>query len=106
MENYIEILKVALIVIFGGFAIYAKTNQKLLELAVKAVEFINDAEVAFKDTTKAGGQKFEFVVNHLYALVPTILKSIITKEILAEITQRTFDKIEAYAKEQLDKNIK
>lgn len=104
--DILEIAKWIVIAILGGLALYAKTNQKLAELAAKAVIFIKEAELAYKDSTKSGGAKFEFVVNKLYTFVPAVLKPIITKDILEDITQRTFDQVEAYAKEQLDKRIK
>ena len=73
------------------------------EITVKAVVFIREAEENFNDTTKAGGKKFGQVVTKLYDLVPEGLNKIITKEMIEEIVQSTFNEIEKYAKLQFDK---
>ena len=51
------------------------------------------------------GKKFEEVVGKLYDLVPDALHGIITKEMISEIVQSTFDEIEEYVKIQLDNGI-
>ena len=45
------------------------------------------------------------VVGKLYDLVPDALHGIITKEMISEIVQSTFDEIEEYVKIQLDNGI-
>lgn len=116
METLLDILQVLLYVVLGGVAIYFKTSQKaqakakeiqttMANIAAKAVIFIKEAEDTYKDTTNAGGQKFDEVVTRLYALVPDGLNMIITRQMIEEIVQSTFDQIEAYAKTQLDKVI-
>lgn len=104
--DYAEVIKNLLFVVVGGFAIYFQYNKKLQEkiadITAQAIILIKEAEVAYKDTTKAGGLKFEFVVQQLYKLVPKMLQPILTKQAIADIVQRTFEQIEAYAKQKLD----
>ncbi len=96
----IEIVKVIGYLVLGGIALYLNTKGNLKG---KAAAFITEAEEAYKDATNAGGVKFEYVVDKLYALVPAALKIFITRKMLAQIVQGTFDSIEAYAVTQLDK---
>lgn len=114
LETIYGILTTIATLLFGGFAIYCKTSAKaqakakevqevIADLMAKAVIFIREAEESYKDTTGAGGKKFNEVVDNLYALVPVALKSIITRTMIEEIVQSTFDEIEAYVKTQLDK---
>lgn len=114
INTIIECGKFAVTLIIGGFALYCKYSEKaqkkakevqktLAEIASKAVIFIKEAEENYKDTTNAGGVKFEQVVNKLYGLVPDALQPIISKEMIENIVQNTFDEIEEYVKLQLDK---
>lgn len=114
MEMVLEVLKYVVIIGCGGLALWFKTStsaktkaseiQKVVaELATNAVMFITQAEEDYKDTTKAGGEKFEQVVSKLYELVPDGLNKIITRDMISNIVQSTFDEMQKYAKEQLDK---
>ena len=116
LEQVIEILKYVLIVVCGGLSLYFKYSTKaqtkakqiqktIADITAKAVIFIKEAEEKYKDVTNAGGQKFEEVVTKLYDLVPSALRNIITRDMIAQIVQSTFDEIEAYAKTQLDKAV-
>ncbi len=84
----IEIVKVIGYLVLGGIALYLNTKGNLKG---KAAAFITEAEEAYKDATNAGGVKFEYVVDKLYALVPAALKIFITRKMLAQIVQGTFD---------------
>lgn len=116
INTFIECGKVAVMIICGGLACYFKYSEKaqkkakevqevLANVAAKAVVFIKEAEEDYKDTTNAGGKKFEQVVNKLYDLVPKALQPIITKEMIGDVVQSTFDQIEEYVKLQLDNAI-
>lgn len=113
LEQSIEFLKYVAIILCGGLSLYlryspiAKTKAKevtevIADITAKAVVFIKEAEEEYKDVSHAGGRKFNDVVNRLYSLVPAGLQMIITKEMIADIVQSTFDQIEAYVKLQLD----
>lgn len=95
-----DIIMLVIALVVGGFALYFKYNKNL---ATKATQFIAMAEEMYKDVTKAGGQKFEWVVDQLYSIIPAPLKILFTREMLSTLVQKTFDAIEQYAKLQLDK---
>jgi hypothetical protein len=95
-----QVLIPILTIILGAASLYYRENEKLRDSSIK---YIAQAESLYKDTTKAGGQKFEWVVDTLYNIVPTPFKIIITKKIIEKVVQSTFDELEEYAKMQLDK---
>lgn len=105
--NTIEIVRTILMIIFGGLAIYFKCNvqlqKKIAEVSAKAITLIKEAEEIYADGTKQGGERFEWVVNELYKLIPAPFNKIITKEMIGEIVQSTFDQIKEYTKIQLNK---
>lgn len=113
VNTLLEGAKFALTLVCGGLALYfkfstkAKTKAKEVQATIanvtaQAVAFIKEAEEEYKDTTNAGGKKFTQVVDNLYNLVPAAIKNIVTKEMIADIVQRTFDEIEEYVTLQLD----
>ena len=113
LETVLEVLRSVAALFLGGLALYFKYSTKaqtmakkvqevIAEITAKAVVFIKEAEADYKDTTQAGGAKFEQVVNKLYDLVPVGLRGIITHEMIEDIVQSTFDEIEEYVKLQLD----
>lgn len=100
----------------GGLALYFKFSTKaqtkakeiqelIAKITAQAVVYIAEAEKDYKDTTQSGGKKFEQVVNKLYDLVPDALHGIVTKEMISEIVQSTFDEIQEYVRLQLDNSI-
>ena len=100
--NWYNIIVTVLFIIAGFFVEYFKTKKNLLE-SVNNV--INKAEEEYKDATKAGGKKMQWAINLLSSYVPAFLKPFITDEMIGSMIQMAFDKIEAYAKQQLDKVI-
>lgn len=52
---------------------------------------------------KAGGEKFNWVCDHIYALVPAALHPVITHAMVEKLVQSTFDAMAQYAQTQLDK---
>ena len=114
LQNIYSILSGIGMVVLGALSVYLKTSTKartkarqiaemLGELNAKAVIFIAKAEEEYKDWT--GGEKFDIVVSELYDLVPNILKAIITKEMIEEIVQSTFDEIKKYATAKMDEAV-
>ena len=87
-------------VVFGFLSAYLKTKSTLKS---KVNEGIATAEEVYKDTTKAGGEKFEWVIDFLYQYVPSVLKPIFTRDMISKIIQSAFDEIQKYATQQLDK---
>lgn len=96
----ITIIFMILTFCFGGIALYFKSKSQLIE---KIGEFIFIAEDFYSDLTSSGKDKFEFVVDSLYKLVPSIFQNILSKDVISVIVQNIFNHIENYATIQLDK---
>ena len=94
-----HIVGAVLMAVVGYFALYLKTRGDLLSM-VSAL--IAQAEEEYNDVTKAGGQKFVWVCDKLYAGIPTALKPFISYEDVERMVQATFDEVEAYANKQLN----
>ena len=116
MQQFLEILQTIITLLVGGLALYFKFSTKaqtkakqvqevIADITASAVIYIREAEENFSDTTNAGGKKFGQVVTKLYDLVPEGLNKIITKEMIEEIVQSTFNEIEEYVKLQLDEAV-
>lgn len=99
-DMIINIIRVIAYVVLGGLALYFKTNTKLKSFAN---DYIAEAEKVYKDVTKAGGTKMNYVIDKLYELVPTYMKPFFPRELVHAIVQNAFDKIEDYTKLALDR---
>lgn len=87
----------AIVASFVGWYFYVKGK------AYKAAEgAVDDAE----QDGKTGAEKLEIATEQVYAIIPVVLKPFITKDIVRGIVQAAFDKIEAYAKKQVEKKNK
>jgi hypothetical protein len=111
--NWIEIGGYILTIILGALSIYfkrsaaaqskaAEVENWLAEIKGSADKYIAKAEKEFKGTQR-GGEKFAWVVETLYMLLPVPVRAFITKEMIAEIVQGAFDAMAEYATAQLDK---
>lgn len=98
----VNILEIVCAILLGGLSIYFRTNARLKETVG---DYIAEAEYVYKDTVKAGGQKHEYVVDHLYNLIPVYMRPIFTKDMISGIVDRAFEAIEQYGKMQLDKAV-
>lgn len=95
-----EILNIILVLVSVAATLlgyYFKIKAKL-EKEVNGK--INDAE----QSGESGEKKMEHVVNDLYSIVPVPYRIIFTKEFIKKLVQAAFDKIEEYAKKQVNKN--
>lgn len=99
-ETLLNILSLIFMAVFGGLALWFKGNGTLSSLAAG---FIAEAEALYKDVTKSGGEKFNWVVERLYGVLPSAIRPFIPKSLVESVVQSTFDAIEKYAKLQLDK---
>lgn len=99
-DMIINILQIVAYVVLGGLALYFQTNTKLKSFAN---DYIAEAEKVYKDVTKAGGTKMNYVIDKLYELVPTYMKPFFPRELVHAIVQNAFDKIEDYTKLSLDR---
>lgn len=109
MNTVIEVIRTGAYIVLGGLAIWFKTSsaaqKKLKEISSTAVTLIKEAEDLFRSTTTNGSDKFNTVVCKLYDLVPTPLRLIITKSIIEDIVQSTFDEMKKYASTKLDEAV-
>ena len=87
----------SLIVTFIGHYFYVR--GKLHKAAAGA---ITNAE----QDDKTGAEKLELAVDQVYVLVPASLKVFIHRSSVRKIVQAAFDKIEDYAKKQVEKKSK
>lgn len=112
-NDILSVIQTILTLCVGGLALYLKYSTKaqtkakqlqeaLAKITASAVIYIKEAEEDYKDTTQSGGKKFEQVVDKLYDLVPDCFNKIITKDMISEIVQSTFDEIQEYVRLQLD----
>lgn len=111
--NWIEVVKYVLFALVGGLVVYCKGSPKLQDKAKEAeswldklrgyaAEYIARAEAEYQGT-KRGGEKFNWVVDRLYSILPAAVKPFIGKETIADIVQGVFDSITAYATIQMDR---
>lgn len=99
LETILRIAVPILTLIFGALSAYFRARDKLRDSSIK---YIAEAEELYKDSTKAGKEKFSWVVEALYDLIPAPLKMFITKKCIEKIVQSSFDAIEDYAKMQFE----
>lgn len=95
----VHIILYILTVVLGGLAIWYKSNAKLNQM-VSAL--IAESENRYRDFTKAGGMKFEWVVTQLYAMIPAPVRPFVSEAMIRTLVQLTFDAVSSYAKSQLD----
>lgn len=100
MEIALEILKYVLMALFGAIALYFKSSAVLKQLAD---EFVAQAENEYKGVSKSGGYKFDWVVNKIYEVMPTVLKMFISKSAVETAVQRAWEMAEQYATAAADK---
>lgn len=114
LQTILSVLGTIGTILLGALSIYLKTSakaktkakeiaDKIGEITAQAVVFIANAEKEYKDWT--GGEKFTRVVDQLYALVPEGINMIITREMIEEIVQSTFDQIKEYATAKMDETV-
>ena len=98
-SEIVNIALAALTIVIGFVSLYFKANTKLY---AKVTGFITAAEGLYTDAN-SGGQKFQWVIGQLYALIPAPVRPFIPQSILATLVQKFFNQMAAYATKQLDK---
>ncbi|WMJ85027.1 hypothetical protein ACS3UN_04150 [Oscillospiraceae bacterium LTW-04] len=98
IDAAIELLKWLALFTLGAASIYYQTNTKI---SCYIARLIDEAEHVYKGVSKSGGEKFEWVVTTLYSMVPALLKPFITREVLEDLVQSTFDAMQQYAMIQI-----
>ncbi len=91
--NYVEIIKMALIIGLGALSYYLKTYTNVTK---KVTSLIAEAEELYKEYTKAGEDKMAWCIEQLNKIIPAILKPILSDAVLEIIVQNVFDSIQDY----------
>ena len=84
-----------LLAAFIGYYLYIK---RIIESEVP--DAINGAE----DTGKPGAEKFQEAVDTVYSVIPAVIRPFITRTLIETLVQEVFDKMEEYARKQLNKD--
>lgn len=77
---------------------YFYIKQKLRESALNAINSAENADAA-------GAEKMRLAVDQVYALVPPLLKPVISRELVGQLIQAVFDKMQEFAKKNLQKKL-
>lgn len=99
VSQIINIVLGVLAAVISFISYYFYIKSIITKEAAKAIE---GAEI----DGKTGVEKLEIATAQVYALVPVFLKTIISKNFIKLFVQQVFDKIEEYAKKQIDKKKK
>lgn len=89
IQTIISIIVIAVVVI--TIAIFLIYKIKKNGLRKTAIQFIVEAEKEFEKGKNS--EKFNYVLNAVYELLPSILKIFITKDMIVKLIQKTFDEI-------------
>lgn len=76
---------------------YYQTIRKKIEQ--EALDAINKAE----DTDKIAEEKMKEAVETVYSILPAVAKPFVSKQLIETIVQGIFDKVEEYARKQVEK---
>ncbi|MEG2175021.1 MAG: hypothetical protein RR135_06020 [Oscillospiraceae bacterium] len=102
MDFVVELIKSIILVLLGFLALYFRTHALLSH---QANTLITQAEKMYKDATKMGGTKFEWVVGELFNFIPAPLRIVVPRSAVEALVQVTFDAMAIYANTQLGKVI-
>ena len=96
MELVATIISVVCTVVsvIAGYYIYIRKR-----IEEEALDAINKAE----DTDKHAEEKLEEAVETVYNVLPSVINPFISRGLLKTIIQKVFDKVDEYAKKQLQK---
>lgn len=76
---------------------YQHIKKKLEQEALNA---INRAE----ETDKIGSEKMKDAIKMVYDMIPAVARPFISEKMIEMVIQGVFDKVEEYARKQLEKN--
>lgn len=69
-------------------------------ISQEALDAINKAE----DSDKIGKEKMAEAVETVYSLIPVVARPFVSEKLIETIIQGVFDKVEEYARKQVEKN--
>lgn len=75
---------------------YQYTKKKIEK---EALDAINKAE----DSDKVGEEKMKEAVETVYSMLPAVIKPFVSEKMVETLIQGVFDKVEDYARKQLEK---
>lgn len=96
METVLTIIFAILAVLAVFVSYYFHVKAKIYAETENAV---NNAE----QDDKTAAEKMELAVNQIYSIIPAVAKPFIARNVIEGIVQAAFDKIEEYAKKQVNK---
>lgn len=89
-------------IILGAVIFYLRTKTNIIN---KAGDYITEAEKAYIDVNKSGSLKMDYCIEKLYSIVPIVLKTVFSKEVIQIIVQGVFDTMKQYVEIGLSKII-
>lgn len=93
-----------LTILFGVLSVITIILSYYFSIKTKIQEAAGNAINAAEQLNAIGIEKLEVATGQVYALVPTALKPFLTKELVRQIVQFTFDRMKEFAIEQENKN--
>ena len=99
LQQWLSLATALLTLLLGALSAWLRGNQRI---AARAASLIAQAEEEYRDVSKAGGEKFAWVVDHLYQVLPAAIRPFVPRPMVESLVQATFDAVEGYAALQLD----
>ena len=93
-------VEIILNIVLGVLALAGTFLSYYLHIKEKITAATVDAINTAENEDKTGEEKKQLAVEQVYALVPKVLKPIITKKFIDQLVQAAFDKIKAFAIKQ------
>lgn len=97
--NWELILTIVSSVIAVAAAILGYYQHIKKRIEQEALDAINKVE----ETDKIGAEKMQDAIKMVYGMIPAVAKPFISEEMVELVIQRVFDKVEDYARKQLEK---
>ena len=97
--NWELILTIVSSVITVAAAILGYYQHIKKRIEQEALDAINKAE----ETDKIGAEKMQDAIKMVYGMIPAVAKPFISEEMVELVIQRVFDKVEDYARKQIEK---
>lgn len=90
-----NLLTVAILIVFTAYVLYLAANKKWEQLRAAAYRLMLQAEKTFTGS-KRGQEKFEYVFQKVYSLIPFWLQFFFPPGELKELLQEWFNDIKDY----------
>ena len=97
--NWELILTIVSSVIAVAAAILGYYQHIKKRIEQEALDAINKAE----ETDKIGAEKMQDAIKMVYGMIPAVARPFISEEMVELVIQRVFDKVEDYARKQIEK---